>query len=244
MHKWDPRGFGFLTLEDGRAAYVHASQCKGMTADGPLELQVGETVSAILRPDRTKMGRLAAHDVCRGAYTGEAASVSEWNTVKGYGFVVLDDGRKAYVHRSGMGDLWDLVEGQRVQVKVKEDQRNFGKLAVSQLTLSEGGAAAMPESLAGTEPPAKRQCLGGMQQGMQQPQQFGAGPSVAGSAAPAAAPLEMVPPGGGQSSPGAAAGGPPQDASLSGAAAAATSGPPVDPGLAMGLNSSLAMGLN
>jgi len=141
VDKWDPHGFGFLFMEDGRSAYVHASQCNGVS-----NLTHGECVSALLRPDERGMskGRWAAFDVLKGRYEGEAASVTDWNATKGYGFVSSDDGKRAYIHRSHFGGTGDLHVGQRLKVKINRDSRNPDKLCVSKVVSMTAEAAEMP----------------------------------------------------------------------------------------------------
>merc|ERR550525_611092 len=145
VDKWDPRGFGFLLMEDGRSAYVHASQCNGVN-----NLTQGENVSALLRPDERGMskGRWAAFDVRKGRYEGEAASVTDWIATKGYGFVCTDDGKRAYIHRSHFGGSGDLQRGQRLKVKINSDSRNPDKLCVSKVVSMHAKAAQ--------DPPTKR----------------------------------------------------------------------------------------
>eukprot|EP00927_Polykrikos_kofoidii_P019313 TRINITY_DN19016_c0_g1_i1.p1 TRINITY_DN19016_c0_g1~~TRINITY_DN19016_c0_g1_i1.p1 ORF type:complete len:567 (-),score=121.97 TRINITY_DN19016_c0_g1_i1:59-1759(-) len=129
VDKWYPRGFGFFLMEDGRSAFVHVSQCNGEQS-----FTVGEFVSAVIRPDEKNPGRWAAHDVSKGTYIGESAYVIEWNPARGFGFVNIEGGKRAYIHRSSFGGSGDLVLGQRLTVKIKEDQRNSGKWMVSKVT--------------------------------------------------------------------------------------------------------------
>eukprot|EP00927_Polykrikos_kofoidii_P085527 TRINITY_DN9330_c0_g1_i1.p1 TRINITY_DN9330_c0_g1~~TRINITY_DN9330_c0_g1_i1.p1 ORF type:complete len:551 (+),score=96.51 TRINITY_DN9330_c0_g1_i1:137-1789(+) len=133
VDKWDRRGFGFLLIEDGRIAYVHVSQCNGEQS-----FSAGEFVSGIIRPDEKNVGRWAAHDVTKGTYMGESASVVDWNPSRGFGFVNTNGGKRAYIHRSAFGGSGDLTLGQRLKVKIKEDQWNPGKWMVSKVTSNPG----------------------------------------------------------------------------------------------------------
>jgi len=133
--EWSEKGFGFVTLTDARRAYVHNSQCGGQ------HLQAGEVISCVVVSDPKNLGKWAAHNVERQA-DGEVGTVTEWHEEGGYGFVGTDDGRRAYIHRSSFGGVGQLIVGSRIQVTLKPDVRNPGKLCVADV---QSGEAIMPE---------------------------------------------------------------------------------------------------
>eukprot|EP00928_Gymnodinium_smaydae_P011771 TRINITY_DN14310_c0_g1_i1.p1 TRINITY_DN14310_c0_g1~~TRINITY_DN14310_c0_g1_i1.p1 ORF type:complete len:290 (-),score=54.79 TRINITY_DN14310_c0_g1_i1:290-1159(-) len=130
--------YGFLSLKDGRRAYVHSSACEG------IRLQVGQTLVAVIEDDPRNPGKWqatavypvelassAAVSAAPAATSGEADSsgrvsgtVDKWHGV--YGFISFDDGRRAYVHKSACGDS-SLLDGQRVMGIIVEDATNPGK---------------------------------------------------------------------------------------------------------------------
>lgn len=126
VQEWHERGFGFIELSDGRRAYVHNSQCGGE------HLQKGEAVTALITTDSKNPGKLAAHSVQRGL-PGEDGVVTEWKEDGGYGFLLMDDARRVYVHRSHLGGSGSLVVGQRLRVVTRPDARNPGKWCVAQI---------------------------------------------------------------------------------------------------------------
>eukprot|EP00929_Paragymnodinium_shiwhaense_P112197 TRINITY_DN80457_c0_g1_i1.p1 TRINITY_DN80457_c0_g1~~TRINITY_DN80457_c0_g1_i1.p1 ORF type:complete len:626 (+),score=101.87 TRINITY_DN80457_c0_g1_i1:112-1989(+) len=136
--QWSDRGFGFINFPDGTRAYVHNSACGGE------HLQNGETVTCVVVPDSKNPGKLSARDVRRGP-DGEDGTVTDWNDGKGFGFVLLDDSRRCYVHRTHLGGFGSLYVGQRLRVAVGEDPRNPGKWSVSEVK----GELAAPAQAAG-----------------------------------------------------------------------------------------------
>mmetsp|Transcript_114875 Transcript_114875/g.199006 ORF Transcript_114875/g.199006 Transcript_114875/m.199006 type:complete len:467 (-) Transcript_114875:49-1449(-) len=128
VSQWNERGYGFIQLNDGSRAYVHNSECGGE------HLTVGEKVSATIEMDTMNPGKLCARAVKRGG-DGEEGVVADWKEQGGYGFVNLDDGRRAYIHRSIIG-AGDLIVGTRVKVELQPDSRNPGKFCVSSIALS------------------------------------------------------------------------------------------------------------
>mmetsp|Transcript_125584 Transcript_125584/g.217741 ORF Transcript_125584/g.217741 Transcript_125584/m.217741 type:complete len:468 (+) Transcript_125584:47-1450(+) len=155
VSQWNERGFGFISLSDGKRAYVHNSECGGQ------HLTQGENVSAIIESDPTNPGKYCAKQVQRGSGPGGAAGVvADWKESGGYGFVNLDDGRRAYVHRSAMGGAGDLVVGTRVQVNLKSDPVNPGKWSVASLSYMSAS-----------------QAFGGAPASVSAAQAFGGGPS-------------------------------------------------------------------
>jgi len=124
--QWSERGFGFIQFSDSRRAYVHTSFCGGQ------HLKEGETVSAELVADSQNPGKWAAHNVKLGPL-GEDGVVTEWREDGGYGFMAIDDGRRAYIHRSAIGGSGSLVVGMRLRVDLKPDPRNPGKWCVAQV---------------------------------------------------------------------------------------------------------------
>lgn len=143
--EWNPRGFGFVMMEDGRRAYVHNSQCGGE------HLLQGEVVTAILVPDAKEPGKWAAHQVKRdlSSLSAEDGVVVDWREEGGYGFLQLEDGRRAYVHRSSFGGAGSLPVGARLRVIVGPDVRNPGKWSVAEVESCEASALGV---ITGTEP--------------------------------------------------------------------------------------------
>jgi len=62
--EWNERGYGFILFADGRRAYVHHSSVSG-SSTGPVDLQQGEVVEAIVVEDAQNPGKWAALDVQR-----------------------------------------------------------------------------------------------------------------------------------------------------------------------------------
>ncbi len=65
-------------------------------------------------------------------------TVKFYNTQKGYGFIVPDDGSKdVFVHATALerAGLRGLNEGQKVTFETQTDQRS-GKIAVGQISLA------------------------------------------------------------------------------------------------------------
>lgn len=155
--QWMDRGYGFIDLVDGRRAYVHNSACGGE------HLAVGEVVTAVVVADGQNPGKWQAQRVQRGAgqSSQELGTVSEWKVQGGYGFVHLDDARRAYIHRSALpGGVGDLEVGMRLSVAIKEDARNAGKWCVDRVI----GTAPAPVSVQvpslSASPPHSFKCSG------------------------------------------------------------------------------------
>jgi len=123
--QWSERGFGFIELEDGRRAYVHASQTEGG------DLQLEQVVNCVIEEDARRPGKWAAKQVQSGPL-GEDGEVVEWNQKGGFGFLSMDDGRRAYIHASFMGG-GNLEVGRRLRVRTKPDPRNAGKWCVAEV---------------------------------------------------------------------------------------------------------------
>merc|ERR1711871_562946 len=170
VSQWNVGGYGFVDLVDGRRAYVHASECPGGE-----HLACGETVSTYVSPDPQNPGKWCCHGVVRGAAPRTAApavahyaaavpqaqgsavatgTVTQWNP-KGFGFITLEDGTKAYVHASQCPDGEHLVEGEVVQATIVPDAANPGKWAAMDVLkiVNDKSTAAVPA--------AKRARLGG-----------------------------------------------------------------------------------
>jgi len=147
VSEWNERGFGFIELADGRRAYVHNSQTGGE------HLYQGEVVSAVLVSDSKNPGKLAAHEIQRGA-VGEDGVVTEWHEQGGYGFLLLHDTRRVYVHRMAIGGTGSLTIGQRLRVRVTEDARNPGKWCVAEVRADYGlHVASRPSTPRKVQPP-------------------------------------------------------------------------------------------
>lgn len=127
VSQWHEKGFGFADFVDGRRAYVHNSACAGQ------HLLEGELISAILVADAHNAGKWAAQLVRRGATNQTVGNVTDWREEGGYGFVLLDDGRRAYIHRSALGGTGSLVVGSRLSCTVQEDKRNPGKWCIDKI---------------------------------------------------------------------------------------------------------------
>lgn len=137
VSQWHEKGYGFVDLDDGRRAYVHNSACGGSW------LQQGERISAVIVEDDKNPGKWQAQQVQIASGGTSSGVVQEWRIEGGYGFIQLDDGRRAYIHRSAFGGSGDLVVGTRVAGITKEDARNPGKWCVDQITeMGDGGFIA------------------------------------------------------------------------------------------------------
>eukprot|EP00927_Polykrikos_kofoidii_P078168 TRINITY_DN7501_c1_g1_i1.p1 TRINITY_DN7501_c1_g1~~TRINITY_DN7501_c1_g1_i1.p1 ORF type:complete len:648 (-),score=111.37 TRINITY_DN7501_c1_g1_i1:120-2063(-) len=135
--RWTDRGFGFIEFTDGQRAYCHKSQAGGEN------LAVGQIVTAVLGIDSKNPDKIAAHAVQKGPL-GEDGVVTEWREEGGYGFMLLDDGRRAYVHGSVLGGGSNLVVGQRLRVRTRPDSRNAGKWCVAEVKAELATGAAVP----------------------------------------------------------------------------------------------------
>eukprot|EP00927_Polykrikos_kofoidii_P079004 TRINITY_DN757_c0_g1_i1.p1 TRINITY_DN757_c0_g1~~TRINITY_DN757_c0_g1_i1.p1 ORF type:complete len:669 (+),score=97.62 TRINITY_DN757_c0_g1_i1:85-2007(+) len=151
VSEWNERGFGFIMFPDSRRAYVHNTQCGGE------HLIVGEAVSAIVTPDTKNPGKLMAMAVQRGP-AGEDGVVQEWKVDGGYGFLLMDDKRRVYVHRTNLGGVGDLFVGQRLRVTTKPDPRNPGKWCVNDI---KGEIAEDPSDVAQAASGANGDATGG-----------------------------------------------------------------------------------
>ena len=131
--EWRDRGFGFIEFSENGAricrAYVHSSHCEGVRTS----LAVGQVVHAVVVPDDRNPGKFTAQKVKKGPL-GQSGVVVEWNAAEGFGYVSLDEGGKAYLHRSLLGAGAALGEGfeigRQIRVTLKPDEKNPGKWAV------------------------------------------------------------------------------------------------------------------
>ncbi|CAK0803001.1 unnamed protein product [Prorocentrum cordatum] len=123
-------------------------------------LAVGSTMRVTVKPDPRNPGKWTVDQVVAqppGAPQGAAppmgdtasGTVASWNEDGGYGFLDMEDGRRAYIHRSMFGGAGSLAVGSRLLVSTRPDSRNPGKLCVGEVL-----AGDIVDSGAG--PPAKR----------------------------------------------------------------------------------------
>jgi cold shock CspA family protein len=157
--QWSPNGYGFIECSDGRRAYVHNS------AFGGQHLQMNEIVTASLKEDARNPGKwsvdrvigvglVATPSVPSDTLPPRASNlvkgtVSEWNP-RGFGFVMMEDGRRAYVHSSQCPFGQHLSKGETIFATIVPDPSNPGKFAAHSVT-----KASDSEEL-WVEPPAKR----------------------------------------------------------------------------------------
>lgn len=142
--KWfkTEKGFGFVELSDGSGdAFLHASVLGrlGVTAVQPgetLEVRVaqgqrGPQVTEVLNvdsstaaPPRPRTGGFRPAERSPLEPTSQETGTVKWyNTTKGFGFIVRDNGGKdVFVHASALqrAGLTSLNEGQRVVVDIAE----------------------------------------------------------------------------------------------------------------------------
>jgi len=154
-------GYGFLSMDDGRRAYIHRNSFGGKGG-----LTVGSRMRVTTKPDprnpgkwsvdqvlaegeeppasNSEYGSAAAsnhesaaslHDQAQGQEHSEAEEgvVSDWKEDGGYGFMSMQDGRRAYIHRSAFGGVGSLATGMSLQVTTKPDPRNPGKWCVAEV---------------------------------------------------------------------------------------------------------------
>jgi CspA family cold shock protein len=147
--KWynPDKGFGFVGLADGSGdAFLHASVVErsghGSVPPGAtLEVrtgpgQKGMQVTEILgmdvstagqeQPRRARPERPAYQPAADRPTVEELGTVKWYNAVKGFGFIVRDEGgNDIFVHASALqrSGVMGLVEGQRVTVDVAEGQK-------------------------------------------------------------------------------------------------------------------------
>eukprot|EP01062_Namystynia_karyoxenos_P005946 TRINITY_DN1206_c0_g1_i1.p2 TRINITY_DN1206_c0_g1~~TRINITY_DN1206_c0_g1_i1.p2 ORF type:complete len:358 (+),score=58.29 TRINITY_DN1206_c0_g1_i1:71-1075(+) len=140
VQQWnDDKGYGFLSLDDGRRAYVHRTSIISPPVVGPdgapttNALTTGEDVSCVAVPDPRDPSKWSAFDIRRGS----PATVTQWDHGKGFGFIQFEQrgpvaGRRAYVHRSKLafGQSRDegLQVGERVTAVACPDPRDPSKL--------------------------------------------------------------------------------------------------------------------
>ncbi|CAK0803000.1 unnamed protein product [Prorocentrum cordatum] len=158
VSEWNEAGgYGFLTTGDGRRAFIHRSMLGQLPGQG---LAVGSTMRVTVKPDPRNPGKWTVDQVVAqppGAPQGAAppmgdtasGTVASWNEDGGYGFLDMEDGRRAYIHRSMFGGAGSLAVGSRLLVSTRPDSRNPGKLCVGEVL-----AGDIVDSGAG--PPAKR----------------------------------------------------------------------------------------
>ena len=145
--KWfkSEKGFGFVELSDGTGdAFLHASVLGriGVTAVNPGETlevrvapgqrgpQVTEVISvdtSTAAPPRPRTGFRPPSDRPALEPTSQETGTVKWyNAMKGFGFIVRDDGGKdVFVHASALqrAGLASLDEGQRVVVDIAEGHK-------------------------------------------------------------------------------------------------------------------------
>merc|ERR1712242_129294 len=147
--------------DDGRRAYVHRNTFggKGSLAVGtrlsvttkpdprnPGKWCVGEVKSelppasaeqlllgSMLDASAAQAAAVQAQQQQEVAETCEGGTVQEWQESGGYGFLAMDDGRRAYIHRNTFGGKGSLMVGSRLSVTTKPDPRNPGKYCVGQV---------------------------------------------------------------------------------------------------------------
>lgn len=150
LEEWSrEQGYGFLRMQDGRRCYIHHSIFGGGN------LQVGLPLVVRTKPDDRNPGKWCVAQVITDL-TGVKeerevllpATVYEWES-RGFGFVELEDGRRAYVHHSAFGS-GDLMFGEKVSVSVVADQRNPGKWSVKSL-VRQSASPDMQETVAQTQ---------------------------------------------------------------------------------------------
>merc|ERR1712083_93872 len=59
--------------------------------------------------------------------------VASWSEDGGYGFLNMEDGRRAYIHRSMFGGTGSLAVGTSLLVSTRPDSRNPGKICVDEV---------------------------------------------------------------------------------------------------------------
>jgi len=78
-------------------------------------------------------------------------TVAEWHEERGYGFIVLEDGRRLYVHHSAFGG-GSLQQGSPCEATAAPDKVNHGKWSATAVR----GAAVVQRTGGGGEPASKR----------------------------------------------------------------------------------------
>jgi CspA family cold shock protein len=141
--KWfkSEKGFGFVELADGTGdAFLHATVLgrMGATSVNPgdtLEVrvapgqrgpQVTEVISVDASTGQAARPAFRAEREPLGPISQETGTVKWYNSTKGFGFIVRDNGGKdVFVHASALqrAGLVDLAEGQRVVVDIAEGQK-------------------------------------------------------------------------------------------------------------------------
>ena len=140
------KGYGFIAPDDGsNDVFVHVS---AIERAGLATLREGQRVDFAARPGRD--GRLSAEDLSVSASDDkdgapaphnadlETGTVKWFNTAKGFGFIVPDDGSSdVFVHvraveRAGLGTLRD---GQRVRFAPRAGRD--GRLSAEDLSAAE-----------------------------------------------------------------------------------------------------------
>jgi len=129
-------GYGFVLMDNKRRAFIHRN-----TFGGQGDLLLGMRLRVITQPDPRNPGKWCVGDII-GELVGEPPPsqwaqgqaemgvVAEWNQSGGYGFLNMEDGKRAYIHRNFFGGSGDLVIGSRLKVTIRPDPRNPGKFCV------------------------------------------------------------------------------------------------------------------
>eukprot|EP00419_Tripos_fusus_P026572 CAMPEP_0172715194 /NCGR_PEP_ID=MMETSP1074-20121228/67400_1 /TAXON_ID=2916 /ORGANISM="Ceratium fusus, Strain PA161109" /LENGTH=492 /DNA_ID=CAMNT_0013539747 /DNA_START=85 /DNA_END=1563 /DNA_ORIENTATION=+ len=129
-------GYGFVLMDDKRRAFIHRN-----TFGGHGDLLLGMRLRVVTQPDPRNPGKWCVGDII-GELVGEpppsawsqgqaeTGVVAEWNLNGGYGFLNMEDGKRAYIHRNFFGGSGDLVIGSRLTVTTRPDPRNPGKFCV------------------------------------------------------------------------------------------------------------------
>merc|ERR1712232_1303600 len=150
-------GYGFLMMDDGRRAYIHRSmlglsqgsnlplgfRLRVTTGPDPrnpgkwcVETVIGSVQDSPGKPLIENAARQPSLQIGQGP-AGEEGVVTDWKEEGGYGFLMMDDGRRAYVHRTMLASAAvlgivgpSLVVGTRLRVLTRPDSRNPGKWCV------------------------------------------------------------------------------------------------------------------
>jgi len=171
--------YGFITFTDGTRAYVHMSQCKACGGS----LYDGQTVAADIVADPKNPGKWQAVDVIPSehqapngnawvtgtevasdstqslegsAHSTQLGTVTKWQGT--YGFIQLEHGGRAYVHKSQISLCGEsLAEGQQVVTDIVEDPVNPGKWQA--VNVVPATASSVANSKPKASPPVTAQAL-------------------------------------------------------------------------------------
>eukprot|EP00931_Biecheleriopsis_adriatica_P055339 TRINITY_DN32690_c0_g1_i1.p1 TRINITY_DN32690_c0_g1~~TRINITY_DN32690_c0_g1_i1.p1 ORF type:complete len:543 (+),score=130.34 TRINITY_DN32690_c0_g1_i1:49-1629(+) len=164
VQMWDNmQGFGSVLLPDERQAFVHITSIRqGALGEKPRGLGVGEMVSCCISSDHWQLVAFDVYplldeiDMSQDVGERVAGTVQEWNS-RGFGFMGLPDGRRAYFHHSSVrhsanaGKKVNFSIGEHISAILTEDAQNPGKWAATDVVRIGSSSTRPSKKLAGPD---------------------------------------------------------------------------------------------